>query len=167
MEKCKTIDWSTHAFLFTDDTSSRREAHPASDGEAETLIKIIDRYQARHQVQIKRIRIDNALWSDKFETYCNTSSPHIKLEASPAYEASSNGRAESTVDLSKTKASVYKATAGASYYLWPLLLRWACLSWDFIPSEADPLGPKSQRCPAKIWPSAGHDGLRSDLPFGC
>ena len=165
MAGVKTVDGSTHAFLLTDDASCRREAHPASDKAADTLIQIVDRYQARHQIALKRIRVNGDLYSEEFEAYCNAPSRRILLEASPPYEASSNRRAEATVDLAKTKGRVFKSTSGASYFLWPFILRWACLSWDFIPSEADPLG--AQRSPAEIWPRTGHDGLRHDLPFGC
>jgi hypothetical protein len=110
----------------------------------------MQRFQAKSMVKIRRITCDGALAAGAMTTWCLKN--NIDLAPSPPNEPRSNGRAESLVNLLKTKMRVMRQTSGAGIPFAYLIMSWAAMHSNFLPTSTDP----DKRPAIDIWP---------DLPF--
>lgn len=159
-----THDGSTHAFLFTDDTSSARFGFPSKDKTSKTLVTLLQRFQAHSGIPLRRIQTDEEFLTAELQEYCLNQPTPILLHASPAFEHESNGRAEATVHHGKATARVLSQTAGAGPHLFPYALDYGLTQNNDLPSDANP----NKLSPMDIWPDMPFQHTRlSRPPFGC
>jgi hypothetical protein len=164
----KQIDGAIDAFTITDDCSAVRRCYPTKSLSPEQLVLVLKRFQACSLVKIRRILTDEQFNTGAMVAWCD--SEGIDLGSAPAREHASNGRAETTVNLVKTKARTFRQTSGATMAFHFLAMSWAATSSNFTPSSVDPAPPaQGHRTPAEIWPDfpGRYRDLEHSVPFGC
>ena len=156
---CGSVD----VFAITDDSSNARFALPTKSATTSALVEALQRFQAKSMVKIRRITCDGALAAGALTTWCLEN--NIDLAPSPPNEPRSNGRAESLVNLLKTKMRVMRQTSGAGIPFAYLIMSWAAMHSNFLPTSTNP----DMRPAIDIWPDMPfrHRDLRHDLPWGC
>jgi hypothetical protein len=158
-----TVCGSVDVFAVTDDTSCARFGLPTTSATTTALVEALQRFQAKSMVKLRRLQCDGALAAGALTTWCLEN--NIDLTPSPPNEPRSNGRAESLVNLMKTKMRVMRQTSGAGIPFVYLIMSWAAMHSNFLPTSTD----SESRPPVDIWPDLPfrHRELRHDVPWGC
>lgn len=143
---------------------SLKDKKPASIiGALEEYLAKLDRTQAGLKKLVLRGDAEFLATSLKAWGHKN----NIDIQGAPPLEHSSNGRAESSVNLGKSKTRAAREVSGAGKEYIGHILPYVGIQEAFLPSSVDPL--KKQRTPAEIWPDFPfrHRKLRHDIPWGC
>ena len=159
------VDGAVDNFVIKDDASAVLLSIPTKDKTTKSLTSELKKYQAKSGIKILKILTDNPLAKDALEEW--STEDGIDLCASPPLEAASNSRAESGVNLCKTKGRTLRQASGAGAPLVSLAMQWAAMASNFVETDADPL--KEHRRPVDIWPDLPHrhKDLCYDISFGC
>ena len=161
----EAIDGSVDVWGITDDASGARWALPTKSKTTASLVRTLQRFQAKSRVPIQQIFVDGALAKGDIATWAADND--VDIACSPPNEPRSNGRSEATVNILKDSARVLRQTSGAGIPFHFLAMQWAAMNNNFVSTSTDPSG--QHRAPVDIWPDLPyrHRDLRHDLPFGC
>lgn len=107
----EAIDGSVDVWGITDDASGARWALPTKSKTTASLVRTLQRFQAKSRVPIQQIFVDGALAKGDIATWAADND--VDIACSPPNEPRSNGRSEATVNILKDSARVLRQTSGA------------------------------------------------------
>ena len=153
-----------HSIQLTDQASNFRWSFPAHDFSTDSVVRILQRFQAASPVPIKHIHTDAAYLHGTMDTYCIQH--NIRLTGCAPNTHQQAPQAEGTVKQTKRihRKNQYHACT-------PLTLQakghqYAARQLNATPWSGDPTG--ANRTPLQIWPSAPFQHPNQTLyPWGC